>query len=331
MSYNYVILNIILFFVYFYISCRFAKKLNLIDYPSENKTHSKATPAVGGLIFYLFYTTVYFQIQLNLKLDIFYHYLTIFSFLIFLVGYFDDVKDNNPYLKSSLFILIIFVFLSLNEEILLKTIDISFLNATYELNNFFKYFFTILCFWLLMNSFNLADGLNGIAISYALIIFISLILIFNLSNAENFIVINFVIFLSISLIFNLKNDFFLGNNGSYLISFFMSVLFIKFYNQNLGIMKFEADRIFLILMIPGIDMLRLFIVRIMNKNNPFKRDQEHLHHYLKKKISEQKVFIVYSLIICVPIILDSLIKEITIFLIIFQILFYILIIKKLKS
>ncbi|MDC3030209.1 hypothetical protein OA178_00345 [Candidatus Pelagibacter sp.] len=331
MSYYYIILNIIIFFVYFFISCRFAKKLNLIDYPSDNKTHLKATPAVGGLIFYLFYITIYFQILLNLKVDIFYHNLTIFSFLIFLIGYFDDVKDHSPYLKSSLFIIIILIFLYFNEEILLKTIDISFINATYELNTFFQYFFTVLCFWLLMNSFNLADGFNGISISYALIIFISLILIFNLSNVENFIVLNFILFLSFSLILNLKNYFFLGNNGSYLISFFMSVLLIKFYNQNLSTMKFEADRIFLMLMIPGIDMLRLFVFRIMNKINPFQRDQHHLHHYLKRKISEQRVFIVYTLIICIPIILDNLIKDVTILLIISQILFYFLIINKLKN
>ena len=283
MSYNFILLNVILFFIYFFISCKFSKKLRLIDYPSEDKTHLTPTPAVGGLIFYLFYLTVYFEILFNLNLDSFYHYLTIFSFLIFLIGYFDDVVDNNPYLKSSFFIFIILLFLYLNNEIILKTIDISFLNSSYELNNFFKYFFTVLCFWLLMNSFNLADGFNGIAISYALILFISIILIFNLSNIENFIILNFILILSFLLIFNIKNSFFLGNNGSYLISFFLGVFLIKFYNQNLATMDFSADRIFLMLMIPGIDMLRLFIFRIISKNNPFKRDKNHLHHYLKKK------------------------------------------------
>ena len=59
-----------------------------------------------------------------------------------------------------------------------------------------------------MNSFNLADGFNGIAISYALILFISMILIFNLSNIENFIILNFILILSFLLIFNIKNSFF---------------------------------------------------------------------------------------------------------------------------
>ena len=106
---------------------------------------------------------------------------------------------------------------------------------------------------------------------------------------------------------------------------------IKFYNQNLSISKFEADRIFLMLMIPGLDMLRLFIFRLINKNDPFKRDHNHLHHYLKKKVSQEKVFLIYTLIISIPIVFDSIIQDITIFLILGQTMFYFILIKKLKN
>lgn len=330
MSLNLIILNIILFFLYLYISVLFANKIGLIDHPSDEKKHSKPTPAIGGLVFFLIYISIYIQILLNQELGNFYHYLTIFSFLIFLIGYFDDIKNSNPYFKSLLFILIILIFLFLNEEIVLKRITISFLNSTYELNNYFKYIFTILCFWLLMNSFNLVDGLNGIAISYALTLFISFFLLFNLNNIDYFIILNFILTLCLCLIFNIRNKIFLGNNGAYLISFFLSVFLIKFYNQNLSTSKIEADRIFLMLMVPGLDMLRLFIFRSINKNNPFKRDQNHLHHYLIKNFLPKKVFIIYTLIISIPIILDSLIQDITIFLIITQIFFYFIMIKNLK-
>ena len=182
-----------------------------------------------------------------------------------------------------------------------------------------------------MNSFNLTDGLNGIAISYALIIFISIFLIFNLNDFDYFIVLNFIFILFLSLIFNLKNKIFLGNNGAYLISFFISVFLIKFYNETLSDIKFDTDRIFLMLMIPGIDMLRLFIFRIKDKKNPFTRDQNHLHHYLKKKVSQEKVFILYAFLISVPIILDNIFKNMTIFLILIQIVLYIFMINRLKN
>lgn len=328
---NLTILNIILFFLYFLISSHFSNKLRLIDYPTKIKNHSEPTPAIGGLIFFLIYLTIYLQLFLNFKLNDFYHYLTFFSFLIFLVGYFDDVNNNNPYFKSILFILTVFIFLFFNEEILIKKINISFVNSTYELNSYFSYIFTILCFWLLMNSFNLTDGLNGIAISYALIIFISIFFIFNLNNFDYFIILNFIIILFFSLIFNLKNKIFLGNNGAYLVSFFIGVFLIKLYNQSLSNIEFESDRIFLMLMIPGIDMLRLFIFRILNKQNPLSRDQNHLHHYLKKRVSKEKVFIIYTLIISIPIILDNLLNDFTIVLILTQILVYSLVIMKLKN
>ncbi len=331
MSLNLTILNTVLFFIYLLISLKFSDKIKLIDYPAKTKIHTKPTPAIGGLIFFLIYLTIYLEFLLNPKLNEFYHYLTIFSLFVFLIGYFDDVNNNNPYIKSFLFILIIFIFLSLNEEMLLKKIYISFVGSTYELNSFFSYFFTVLCFWLLMNSFNLTDGLNGIAISYALVIFISIFLIFNLNNFDYFIISNFILVLSLTLIFNLKNKIFLGNNGAYLISFFIGVFLIKLYNQSLSSIEFGSDRIFLMLMIPGIDMLRLFFFRILNKKNPLSRDQNHLHHYLKKKVSKEKVFILYALLISLPIIIDNILKDITIFLILAQILFYVLIIMKLKD
>ena len=102
MSLNLTILNGVLFFVYLLISLRFSDKLKLIDYLTETKMHSKPTPAIGGLVFFLIYLTIYFQLLLNPKLNEFYHYLTILSFFVFLIGYFDDVNNNNPYLKSFL-------------------------------------------------------------------------------------------------------------------------------------------------------------------------------------------------------------------------------------
>jgi hypothetical protein len=37
-------------------------------------------------------------------------------------------------------------------------------------------------------------------------------------------------------------------------------------------------------MVPGLDMLRLFIQRLSKFNNPFKPDRNHIHHYFSNKL-----------------------------------------------
>ena len=55
-------------------------------------------------------------------------------------------------------------------------------------------------------------------------------------------------------------------------------------------------------MLPGIDMFRLFIERLINKQNPFKPDRNHFHHLLQKKISNIKLLFFYFGLIVFPLI-----------------------------
>ncbi len=86
-----------------------------------------------------------------------------------------------------------------------------------------------------------------------------------------------LIFIIFYLILNYKKLLFLGDNGSYVIGFLFSYLFIKSYNYE--VINY-ADKIFLIMILPGVDMFRLFIIRIFSKKNPFYPDQNHIHHLL---------------------------------------------------
>ena len=49
-------------------------------------------------------------------------------------------------------------------------------------------------------------------------------------------------------------------------------------------LNIKSDLVFLFLCIPGYDLLRLAIVRILNKTHPFGGDQNHIHHILIKKL-----------------------------------------------
>ena len=49
----------------------------------------------------------------------------------------------------------------------------------------------------------------------------------------------------------------MGNSGSYLLGFLLSYIIIKIYNNGSSL---YADKILLIMFLPGIDMIRLFFI-----------------------------------------------------------------------
>jgi UDP-GlcNAc:undecaprenyl-phosphate GlcNAc-1-phosphate transferase len=96
---------------------------------------------------------------------------------------------------------------------------------------------------------------------------------------------------------NFKNKCFLGNNGSLLIAFIISYLFIK--SQSIE-NTFSADEIFLAMQLPGLDLFRLAIQRIYNKKHPFHADRNHIHHLLLKKFGYTKTLLILSCLITIP-------------------------------
>ena len=97
-------------------------------------------------------------------------------------------------------------------------------------------------------------------------------------------------------------------------------------NSNLS-----CEEIFLILMIPGIDMFRLFCVRIYQKKNPFKGDLNHLHHLLIRKFNLLKSLMIYFFLISWPFVFKLLFAIIDLNLILLNLIFYSILILYLKN
>ena len=103
--------------------------------------------------------------------------------------------------------------------------------------------------------------------------------------------------------FNIRNKLFLGDGGVYLLGIILSISLIFEYNIKKNIIF--ADEIFFLLLLPGIDLLRLTIMRISKKQNPFLGDRNHIHHLLINKFSLLKTNIILFLLIILPIFLYS--------------------------
>ena len=77
-------------------------------------------------------------------------------------------------------------------------------------------------------------------------------------------------------------------------------------------------------MIPGIDMLRLFIQRLLNKRNPFSGDTEHLHHYLIKKYTLINSLFIYGFMIFIPLLAGTFFKINIYFILLFIFLYFVI-------
>jgi UDP-GlcNAc:undecaprenyl-phosphate GlcNAc-1-phosphate transferase len=299
-----------------------SKEYNLLDYPNDRKTHKKPTSLIGGLIGFIllleFFIMTFF-LKIPNKIEYF-----IIPGLIFIIGLFDDIKDLKPNLKlflmgSTLLVCIFFFPQFIIKEIRFNSFELSIFTG------FLSIFFTIICLLLLINALNMIDGMNGLYLGVNIIFFLYLL---NLYGTENFFILSFLIILIILFFCNLKGIFFIGDSGVYLISTILGLLIIENYNYNLGYNDnfVNVEEIFILLMVPGLDMLRLFIIRIKNKKNPFEADRKHFHHLLNKKFNENHSLIIYLLFVLAgPILYNfNIINSILIILII-SIIFYSLI------
>jgi len=265
---------------------KIASILNLYDKPDNyRKIHKFNVPLTGGVIIIvntlIISIILLFKPDYLLNLDVFsskqdFLIFIITSILVFLIGFLDD-KFKISASKKFFIIALLFLFVIIySNDLLIKEIRFSFLQNSYFLNNHISIIWTLLCFLLFVNALNMFDGIN-----YQVTIYSILICIFFILNDYYFI---FFIILKLSLIFflvlNHYNKAFLGDSGSYLLGFIFSYFFIKFYNQtNL----LNADQIVLFMIIPGLDLMRLFVCRIYKGNHPFTPDKNHLHHILLSK------------------------------------------------
>tara|TARA_B100001057_G_C22858671_1_gene953618 strand:- start:2495 stop:3496 length:1002 start_codon:yes stop_codon:yes gene_type:complete len=274
-----------------------SKNFIFFDQPDGKlKKHSRPISLIGGLIILINLYLITFFLKLididNLIFKENYTYgVLLLSTFFYIIGLVDDLKNLTPNKKLFLIILSIIIVINFFPEINLKYIKISFFENIY----YFKYssLFLVISFALLANAMNMFDGINLQLILYTLFVFILFILkgIFPI----------FFTLLLISLIFlsilNYKNKVFLGDGGAYLISSIFGCTFIYQYNELNN--YFFGDEVFIILIIPAIDMLRLFVIRLLNKKHPFKGDLNHLHHIVYEFTKNRIITVFITINLCI--------------------------------
>ena len=298
----FILLNILILISYNYL----AKIVNVYDFPNKRKIHKVKTPIIGGAIllinFIILIILLEFRLIDNLTINnIFENKLNYFLFslsvlLIFLIGFIDDKIDINPNLKLFCLFLIISFVQFFDSSILITEIRFSFMENLIYLGKY-SFLFTALCFLLFMNACNMFDGINLQSCLYYLILSLYLISL----DGQNLFLIVMIIAIFIICILNSKGKIFMGDSGVFLCSFVLAYFIVR--NYNMKVIDY-SDQIFILMMVPGIDMFRLFISRILNKKNPFRPDNSHIHHILLKKFTYLQTILIIFLLVNIPIILS---------------------------
>lgn len=259
---------------------------NLLDHPNERSSHSEKIPTLGGLAFYITLNLSFFFLKAYDTEALVYNLLISFTVL-FVFGLKDDLVVLSPYTK-----LLVQIF-SVTFIIIHPNLVVTSLNGFLGIHEIPYAISTILAGILMVaiiNSYNLIDGIDGLAGIVGVVILSAFAYFFHLSNEE------FYLYLSIGTIacllaflrYNLsvKDKIFMGDTGSLLIGFLISVFTLKFlsFTPEQIVMPFKTENTILvlisILVIPFFDTLRVMVIRMANNRGPFLPDRKHIHHIL---------------------------------------------------
>ena len=284
-----IIGGVISFLVTFYgipVVIQVASEKKLFDVPDARKVHKAPIPSLGGLAMFSG-----FLLALLLTVNIagntnFQYYIASFV-IIFFLGMKDDIIIISP-IKKFVGQAIVAALLASKGGLLITSmhgfLGINHLEPT---ASYFLTFFTVIG---VINAFNLIDGIDRLASSLALITSAVFGTYFFINGDLTHALLGFTFAgaLAAFLIYNFNPaKIFMGDTGSMLLGLVNVILVIRFIEMG---PVFTAHPVSAspaiglgILLLPIMDTLRVFGIRILHRRSPFSPDKNHLHHILLEK------------------------------------------------
>ena len=250
---------------------KYASKIGMLDIPNNRSSHINPTPRGAGIAIFLSFFLVFILFHFSFVVQYMGFFIGIT--LIFLLGTYDDAKDASPKFKLIIIgiatALIFFV-----DGLEINTLGHWF-GVEIKLPYIIALFVTLFAVAGFTNALNLVDGLDGLAGSLSLVILASLYYIGYAYNDQFIMMVSFFVMVSLVafLLFNwYPASIFMGDSGSLVLGFIISVLSIKAIN-------YVSDTTILFLAaVPIIDTIIVMTRRIQRGLSPFAPDKSHFHH-----------------------------------------------------
>ena len=261
-----------------------ADQKKLYDVPDERKVHTHPVASLGGVgIFGGFLLASLLSIQGHLNPE--FQYFFAAALVIFFLGLKDDLIVLSASKK--------FVGQMVAASILIHLggIRLDSIHGFFgfeQLPEGFALALSYLTIIVVINSFNLIDGVDGLATSLGILTMLIFGTYFFMIGYQAYALLAFALAGSLVafLIFNHHPaKIFMGDSGSLMIGLVNAILVIKFINvasePSIAVPIESAVAIgFAILIVPLLDTLRVFAIRIFNGRSPFTPDRNHVHHLL---------------------------------------------------
>ncbi len=273
---------------------KISRRKNLMDEPGLRSSHLRKIPNLGGI-------AIFYSIGICTSIfayEIFDLYKFLFASLIILlyVGIMDDIVVMRAY-KKLIAQIVVSVFIVIGSDVRIRSLFGIF--GVYEINYWISVIFSIITFIILINAFNLIDGIDGLAGGYSVVCSALFGISYYHLGSYNYplVILSSVIIGSVLafLYYNLSNyraaKIFMGDTGSMLLGFLLAFTCICFIDIFIDKERLDIPRYHLksapviavaILILPIVDTLNVIVIRLFNRKSPFEADKNHIHHKLLK-------------------------------------------------
>ncbi len=274
---------------------RIAREKKLFDVPDKRKTHVQQVPTLGGLGIYAAITAVSLTFINTCGMNGNGPASSLTSLppiiagftIIFFIGIKDDLLNIAAWKKITAQFIALFILIVVGNVRLTGMQGMFYITEISYLESILLSLFAGI---VIINAFNLIDGIDGLAASVAMLGSFVFGIYFLFAFEWEYAVLSFTILGAIFPFFlynafGTSNKIFMGDTGSLILGFAMTVLVFRFNEMN-GMPEVEPHFSagpafsFSVIIIPMFDTLRVFIIRMLRGSSPFKADRRHIHHIL---------------------------------------------------
>lgn len=255
-----------------------AHKKRLLDEPNNRTIHELLTPRLGGLAIFAGFISA---LTIFGKIDYGIQHMLAGCVIIFFIGLKDDIVSVSAFKKFFVQVLSTGIVMFMAD---IRITSLQGILGIEVLEPGISYLLTFIAIIGITNAINLIDGLDGLAGSIVSVCCFSFGLYFITWEDSYTQIYSYVAFALLGSIigflrYNIyKAKIFMGDTGSLVCGFIISVMAIKFVETKM--ISNTPTVSMAILFIPLLDTARVFILRILNGKSPFSPDKNHVHHKL---------------------------------------------------